>query len=79
VIVAHDPGIAAGMLSVLIYNVIWFALPIFALVLCIVQPSRAQAAVGGVEQWARDHSRPILLIVTFGVGIALVVRGALNA
>jgi hypothetical protein len=79
VIVAHNPGVAAGLLSVLIYNVIWFALPIFALVVCILRPSRAQAAVGGVEQWARDHSRPILLVVTFGVGTALLVRGLLNA
>jgi hypothetical protein len=79
VIVAHDPGIAAGTLSVVIYNVVWFALPIFALVACIVRPSRAQAVVGEVEQWARDHARPILLVVTFGVGIALVVRGVLTA
>ena len=79
VIVAHDPGIAEGMLSVAIYNVVWFALPLFALIVCILRPSRAQAVVGGVEQWARDHARPILLVVTFGVGIALLVRGVLTA
>jgi hypothetical protein len=67
------------MLSVAIYNGIWFALPIFALVACIVRPSRAQAVVGDVQLWARDHAKPILLVVTFGVGIALIVRGALTA
>jgi hypothetical protein len=79
VIVAHDPGIARGIFSVATYNAVWFALPIFALVLCIVRPSAAQEAVGTLEQWARDHARVILLVVTFGVGIALVVRGALTA
>ena len=66
------------MLSVAIYNVIWFAVPIFALTVCIVRPHGAQQAVGAVEDWARDHARATMLVASFGVGIALIVRGTLT-
>jgi hypothetical protein len=62
---------------VLIYNGIWFALPIIALALCVVDPAAARATIEAAERWARRHSRPILLAVSFGVGALLVVRGAL--
>jgi hypothetical protein len=77
VIVAHNPRVARGTLAVVTYNAVWFALPILALVLCIMKPAVARGAVGAVEQWAREHSRSMLLWVSFIVGTALVVRGAL--
>jgi hypothetical protein len=55
----------------------WFALPIAALVVCIVRPASARALVGLVDQWARDHHRRILLAASFGAGAALVLRGLL--
>ena len=78
VIVAHNARVARGTLAVLNFNAVWFALPILALVICIINPAAARNAVGSVEQWARDHSRAILLWVSFVVGIALVLRGALT-
>jgi hypothetical protein len=33
--------------------------------------------VRSVDEWARAHAREILLCVSFGVGAALLVRGAL--
>ena len=78
VIVAHEPRLPRGTLAVTTYNAIWFALPILALVACIVRPDAAREVVGSVEQWARRHARAILLLVSFGVGTALVVRGALT-
>jgi hypothetical protein len=65
-------------LAVVTYNAIWFALPIVALVVCIVNPPAARNAVGFVERWASDHSREILLWVSLIAGVALVVRGALS-
>ena len=78
VIVAHNPGAADAVVAVLVYNAIWFALPIVALVMCVLDPSAARDAVGSVERWARGHSRAILLGVSFVVGAALVVRGVLT-
>ena len=77
VIVAHNPRVPRGTVAVVTYNAIWFALPILALAFCIVRPAAARDAVGLVERWAREHSRAILLSVSFIVGAALVVRGAL--
>jgi hypothetical protein len=78
VIVAHNVRVTRGTLAVVTYNAIWFALPIVALVVCIVNPPAARNAVGFVERWASDHSREILLWVSLIAGVALVVRGALS-
>ena len=78
VIVAHNPDVARGTVAVLTYNAVWFAVPILALVLCFLRPAAAQDAVGSIERWARERSRSIVLAVAFGVGTALVVRGALT-
>ena len=76
VIVAHHAKVARGTIDVLVYNALWFALAIVALVICFVRPAAAQDAVRSVEQWVRQRSRPILLVVSFGAGVALIVRGA---
>jgi hypothetical protein len=77
-VAAYDTGVARGTIAVLTYNAVWFALPILALVLCIVRPSEATYAVAALDDWARTHSRTLLLIVSFGVGTALLVRGVLS-
>jgi hypothetical protein len=77
VIVAHDAALGDTSVALAIYNAVWFALPIAALVVCIVRPASARALVGRVDQWARDHHRRILLAASFGAGAALVLRGLL--
>jgi hypothetical protein len=78
VIVAHDARVPRGTLAVVTYNAIWFAVPILALVASVTRPAAARDAVASVERWAREHSRAILLSVSFAVGTALVLRGALR-
>lgn len=78
VIVAHNPRLPKGMLAVMTYNAVWFALPIIALVLCILQPAAARDVIGSVERWASEHSREILTWVSLLAGTVLVVRGALT-
>jgi Sap, sulfolipid-1-addressing protein len=76
-IVAHNPRIPGGLIAVLIYDVIWFALPIIALALCIVRPAAARGVVATVANWTAKRSRAVVLVTSFGVGTALVIRGAL--
>ena len=64
-------------MAVLIYNAVWFALPIAALATCIVDPLAAREAVVRVQRWTGQHSRALLLGASFTVGVVLVVRGAL--
>ena len=77
VIVAADRRLPSGLVALGIYNGIWFAVPIAALVVCIVDPARAQRIVGAIQEGAKRHARTITLAVTFGVGIVLIVRGVL--
>jgi hypothetical protein len=77
-ILAHNVAIAGKTIALVTYNAIWFAVPLAALVICIVRPAAARAFVGSIEQWAQDHVRGILLTVSFGAGTALVVRGVLS-
>jgi hypothetical protein len=78
VIVAHDPSVSAGLIEILIYNVIWFALPITALVICIFQPGEARTVVGAVAGWTRQHARALLLVVSLAVGVVLLAHGLLT-
>jgi hypothetical protein len=78
VIVAHNPRVPGGLLAVVIYDAIWFAVPIAALATCVVNPEVAREAVISVQGWTGQHSRAILLWTSFIVGIALVIRGALS-
>jgi hypothetical protein len=78
VIVAHHTGVAAGIVEILLYNVIWFALPITALTICIIQPDAARTVVGGVADWARHHARTILVVLSLGIGIVLLVHGLIT-
>lgn len=77
VIVASDPRVPGGLLAVMIYDAVWFALPIAALATCIVNPEAAQVAVARVQRWTGRHSRALLLFTSFIVGAALVIRGTL--
>ena len=77
VIVANDPRLPGGLLAVMIYDAVWFALPIAALATCIVNPDAARDAVVRVQRWTAQHSRALLLFTSFIVGVALVTRGAL--
>ena len=78
VIVAHHASVAAGIIEILLYNVIWFALPITALTISIIQPDAARAVVGGAADWTRHHARTILVVVSLGIGIVLLVHGLIT-
>ena len=77
VIVAHNPRVPGGLVAVAIYNAVWFAVPIAALATCIVNPEAARTVVQ-VQRWTGRHSRAFVLFISFGVGAALVIRGALS-
>jgi hypothetical protein len=78
VIVAHNPRVASGTIAVLTYNAVWYAVPIIALAMCFIQPAAALAVIEAVQRWTRRHSRVLLLTVSFGVGAALLVHGAVT-
>jgi hypothetical protein len=77
-IVARDPDVPRGVLQLLIYNAVWFVLPLAALVICMTRPDLARDAVGAVQAWAKRNARTIVLTIAFGVGAAMIISGALT-
>lgn len=78
VIASHQPSIPDGLVEVLIYNVVWFALPIGALAVCVIDPPAARQVVDGLRQWTLSHAHTLLLTVSLVAGVGLVVRGILT-
>ncbi|MGZ4232387.1 MAG: GAP family protein [Solirubrobacteraceae bacterium] len=78
VIVAYKQRFSGRAIEVVIYNLVWFALPLAALVLCIVKPQVARDGIGATEAWTKRHARAIMLVVSFGAAAGLIVRGAMK-
>ena len=57
------------------YNAVWFALPIAALVICVVDPPAARSTVREINTWTRRHAHAVPQIVSVVVGVVLLVRG----
>lgn len=77
VIVTAHPRVTSGFIELVVYNAVWFALPVAALIVCIARPPLAREAVGVVERWTRVNTRSIIVGGSLAVGVFLVVRGAL--
>jgi hypothetical protein len=78
VIVAHNPLLPGGLLAVVVFDVIWFTLPILALALSILRPDAAKDMIQTVQQWTGRHGRAILLTTSITVGAALLIRGLIS-
>ena len=75
-IIATDPTVPSGVLQVLVYNAIWFAIPLLALMLAILRPDRTGEAVEQITEWARSHQRTAVPLLLVALGVYLVVKGA---
>jgi hypothetical protein len=73
---AKPPGLAEAIFDVLIFNAIWWSVPIACLVLSMVRPDETRNALAGVSVWARGRQRVIITALFAGVGVYLTVRGA---
>jgi hypothetical protein len=74
-IIAEGPSLASGVLQVLLFNAIWFAAAIAAVVIFLLRPRAAPRALNRVISWARGHAR-ITTVLVFGLaGSYLAIRG----
>jgi hypothetical protein len=74
-IIAEGPSLVAGVLQVLLFNVIWFAATIAAVAIFLLRPGVARRALARVDTWARRHARGITVLVFGLVGSYLAIRG----
>ena len=74
-IIAEGPSFASGVLQVLLFNTIWFAAAIAAVVIFLLRPGVAPRALSRVISWARRHAR-VTTVLVFGLaGSYLAIRG----
>jgi cadmium resistance protein CadD (predicted permease) len=72
-IIQTKPHFVNGVIQVLVYNLIWFALPIAAFILSIKDAEEARARIESVGAWTRRHERIIGPLLLTAVGVYLVV------
>jgi len=74
-IIAGRPSLFAGVLQVVLFNAIWFAASIAAVVIFLLRPGAARRALARVDNWARRRARGITVLVFSLAGSYLVIRG----
>ena len=74
-IIAGRPSLVVGVLEVVLFNVIWFAASIAAVVIFLLRPGAARRALARVDHWARRRARGITVVVFSLAGFYLAIRG----
>ena len=74
-IVAEESSFVAGVLQVLLFNAIWFAAAIAAVVIFLLRPGAARRALARVNGWARRHARVVTVVAFAVAGSYLAIRG----
>lgn len=75
-IAAEQLGAARATFQIAVYNALWFALPVTALVLAIASPETAQRYLGAAIDWAHRHQERLVLVLFAALGGYLVLKGA---
>lgn len=77
-ILETQPGPVNGVVQVVVYNVLRFAVPLAALVLVIRRPDHARRATDAVRAWGVRH-KSTLIVGVFGLaGVYLTFKGLLG-
>ena len=76
-IASSNPGPVAASAQVALYNLLWFAIPLGALVLVLRSPATATAFLDRMTAWARRHEDPLVVAVFGALGIYLCANGLL--
>jgi hypothetical protein len=77
-IAASDPGPAAALAQVALYNLLWFAIPLGALALVLRSPATATAFLDRLTAWGRRHQDRLLVALFGALGVYLATKGVLG-
>ena len=75
---AGEPRVVEAIVQVLIYNAIWFSVPIAAFVVAGRHAAAAHGWITQVNEWVRRHEHVIVVGLFAGVGAYLVVKGVVT-
>lgn len=77
-ILETHPTHAGGLLQVVVYNILRFAVPVLALVSVFLRPDRTAVAMRTAQDWGIRHRRNLITVVLGAVGVYLVVKALLG-
>ncbi len=77
-ITGSTEGILDGLVQVAVYNVIWFSLPIFALVMAQRKPDVTRDLLDRLRKWMLLYRRRIVVVFLLALGGYLVVSGIVH-
>jgi len=75
-IAAERLDVARSTFQVVLYNALWFALPMTAFAVATVSPATAEAYLDRASSWARDHQDRLLVVLFAALGVYLVLKGS---
>ena len=77
-ITGSTTGVVDGLFQVAVYNVIWFSLPIFALVMAQRKPDATRELLDRLRRWMMLYRRRIVVVFLVALGGYLVVTGIVH-
>jgi Sap, sulfolipid-1-addressing protein len=77
-IAAQDPAAVDGIVRVVVFDLIWWTVPLTALVLAIRRPDYARALLARISEWARRHERELVGAFSILVGLYFTAKGTAN-
>ena len=77
-IAAGSPPLPEAIVAVLVYNAIWFSVPIAAFVVAGRHAAGAHEKIARINDWARAREHVILVVLFGSVGVYLVVKGIIE-
>ena len=77
-IVGSASGPANSVVQVVVYNAMWFSLPIAALVLSAFHPALCREVLERGTAWVRLHRRPLTVAFCVVLGAYLTTKGVLD-
>ena len=77
-IAADQPGPADALVQVAIYNALWFAIPLGALVLVLRSPATATAFLDRLTAWARRNQERLIVVLFGALGLYLTIKGVVG-
>jgi len=77
-IINSTPSSTSRILQVVLYNAIWFAMPLTALLLATRRSDELQHFLRWITEWIWHHQREIVVTVFSFLGVYLIVRGVMD-
>jgi hypothetical protein len=77
-IASGRPKFTSAAVQVLIYDLLWFAIPLTALTFAFRSPSTAQAYIDGATAFAQRHQDRLLVSLFGALGVYLTLKGTIE-